>query len=108
MLQLADVIASGHDVVITPDGPRGPAYRPGGGIILLAQKTDARVVPLNLEYARCWRLPSWDRFILPRPFTRVRFILGPPHEVLKTSNEEEFERERERLKSAMMALVEMR
>ena len=108
MLQLADVIAAGHDVVITPDGPRGPAYRPGGGIILLAQKTGARVVPLNLEYARCWRLPSWDKFILPRPFTRVRFILGQPHEVLKTSNEEEFERERERLKSAMMALVEMR
>ena len=108
MLQLADVIASGHDVVITPDGPRGPAYRPGGGIILLAQKTGARVVPLNLEYARCWRLPSWDKFILPRPFTRVRFILGQAHEVLKTSNEEEFEAERERLKSAMMALVEMR
>jgi hypothetical protein len=38
----------------------------------------------------------------------VRFILGPSHEVLKTPNEEEFERERERLKSAMMALVEMR
>jgi hypothetical protein len=38
----------------------------------------------------------------------VRFILGQPHKVLKTSNEEEFEAERERLKSAMMALVEMR
>lgn len=108
MLQLADVIASGHDVVITPDGPRGPVYRPGGGIILLAQKTGARIVPLHLEYSRCWRLPSWDRFILPRPFTRVRFILGPPHQVLATSSEEEFEAERERLKAAMMALVEMR
>jgi len=108
MLQLAEVIASGHDVVITPDGPRGPAYRPGGGIILLAQKTGARIVPLNLEFSRCWRLASWDRFILPRPFARVRFILGPPHEVLATANEEEFEAERERLKGAMMALVEMR
>jgi lysophospholipid acyltransferase (LPLAT)-like uncharacterized protein len=108
MLQLADVIASGYNVVITPDGPRGPVYRPGGGIILLAQKTGARVVPLNLEYSRCWRLPSWDKFILPRPFARVRFILGSSHDVGPTSNEEEFERERERLKSAMMALVEMR
>ena len=108
MLQLADVIASGHDVVITPDGPRGPAYRPGGGIILLAQKTGAHIVPLNLECSRCWRLPSWDRFILPRPFSRVRFILGPPHQVRATSSEEEFEGERERLKAAMMAHVEMR
>jgi lysophospholipid acyltransferase (LPLAT)-like uncharacterized protein len=108
MLQLADVIASGHDVVITPDGPRGPVYRPGGGIILLAQKTGARIVPLNLEYSRSWRLPSWDKFILPRPFARVRFILGSSHDVRPTSKEEEFEGERERLKSAMMALVEMR
>ena len=108
MLQLADLIASGHDVVITPDGPRGPVYRPGGGIILLAQKTRARIVPLNLEYSRCWRLPSWDKFILPRPFARVRFILGSSHDVRPTSNEAEFEGERERLKSAMMALVEMR
>jgi lysophospholipid acyltransferase (LPLAT)-like uncharacterized protein len=108
VLQLADVIASGHDVVITPDGPRGPAYRPGGGIILLAQKTGARIVPLHLEYSRYWRLASWDQFFLPCPFARVRFILGPPHQVLATSNEEEFEAERERLKSAMMALVELR
>jgi lysophospholipid acyltransferase (LPLAT)-like uncharacterized protein len=108
MLHLADVIASGHDVVITPDGPRGPVYRPGGGIILLAQKTGAQIIPLNLEYSRCWRLPSWDKFILPRPFTRVRFILGPPHQVRATSSEQEFEAERERLQAAMMALVEMR
>jgi len=108
MLQLTDAITSGGDVVITPDGPRGPAYRPGGGIILLAQKTGADIVPLNLEYSSCWRLRSWDRFVLPRPFARVRFILGPRHEVLPTSTEEEFERERARLQSVMMALVEMR
>jgi lysophospholipid acyltransferase (LPLAT)-like uncharacterized protein len=108
ILQLAEVIASGHDVVITPDGPRGPAYRPGGGIILLAQKTGARIVPLNLEFSGCWRLRSWDRFILPRPFARVRFILGERYQVAVTRDEVAFERERERLQLAMMALVEMR
>jgi lysophospholipid acyltransferase (LPLAT)-like uncharacterized protein len=108
ILQLAEVIATGHDVVITPDGPRGPAYRPGGGIILLAQKTGARIVPLNLEFSGCWRLRSWDRFILPHPFARVRFILGERHEVALTPDEATFERERERLQSAMMALLEMR
>jgi lysophospholipid acyltransferase (LPLAT)-like uncharacterized protein len=108
MLQLADVITSGADAVITPDGPRGPVYRPGGGLILLAQKTGAYIVPLNLEYSSCWRLRSWDRFILPRPFCTARFILGPARQVAVTSNEEEFERERERIKSAMMSLVETR
>ena len=108
MLQLADVIASGADAVITPDGPRGPAYRPGGGIILLAQKTGAQIVPLHLEYSSCWRLRSWDRFIVPRPFCSARFIFGQPHHVSQSGNEEEFERERERLESVMMSVVETR
>lgn len=107
MLQLANTIENGGDVAITPDGPRGPAYRPGGGIILLAQKTGAQIVPLNFEYSKCWRVHSWDRFILPKPFAKVRFIIGSPHQVEPTASEAEFERERERLQSAMMKLVEM-
>jgi lysophospholipid acyltransferase (LPLAT)-like uncharacterized protein len=108
MLQLADVLSSGADVVITPDGPRGPAYRPGGGIILLAQKTGAHIVPLSFEYSNYWRLRSWDRFILPRPFCRARFIFGLPHEVARASTEDEFEGERHRLETAMMSVVQTR
>ena len=61
-----------------------------------------------MEYSSCWRVKSWDRFILPKPFSRVRVIFGPPHRVAQTSSEEEFERERQRLQEAMMQLVEMR
>jgi hypothetical protein len=105
--QLAEVIASGRDVVITPDGPRGPAYELGQGIIYLAQQSGAEVVPVNMEYSRCWRVKSWDRFILPRPFSKVRVIFAPPHRVASTSTAEEFERERARLQEAMMQSVEM-
>ena len=108
ILQLTDVLASGHDVVITPDGPRGPAYELGPGIIFLAQKSGAPVLPVNMEYSSCWRLKSWDRFILPRPFSKVRVIIGQSHHVRSTSTPDEFETERLRLQDAMMALVEMR
>jgi lysophospholipid acyltransferase (LPLAT)-like uncharacterized protein len=108
ILQLEEVLASGSDVVITPDGPRGPAYELGPGIIFLAQKTGAPVVPVNMEYSSCWRLNSWDRFIVPRPFAKVRVIIGAPHRVGSTSSPEEFEAERLRLQKAMMTLVEMR
>ena len=108
ILQLTDVLASGRDVVITPDGPRGPAYELGPGIIFLAQKSGAPVVPVNMEYSSCWRLKSWDRFILPRPFSKVRVIIGQSHHVRSTSTPEEFETERLRLQGVMMALVEMR
>ena len=106
--QLAEVIAKGKDVVITPDGPRGPAYELGQGIVFLAQQSATEVVPINMEYSSCWRLKSWDRFILPRPFSTVRVIFGPPHRVAPTSTDEEFERERRRLQDAMMELVELR
>ena len=108
MRQLADIIARGNDVVITPDGPRGPAYELGQGIVYLAQQSGAAVVPINMEYSSCWRVKSWDRFILPKPFSKVRVTFGRPHRVAPTTNESEFERERLRLQEAMTQLVEKR
>ena len=108
ILQLTEALAAGRDVVITPDGPRGPAYELGPGIIFLAQKSGAAVLPMNLEFSHCWRLGSWDRFIVPRPFAKVRVLVGEPHRVGMTGTREEFETERLALQNAMMSLVEMR
>lgn len=108
LLQLSDVLASKRDVVITPDGPRGPAYEIGPGLVFLAQKTGAPVLPINMEYSSCWRVKSWDRFIIPKPFSKVRVIIGQPEGVRSTSTDQEFEAERLRLQNAMMSLVERR
>ena len=108
ILQLSQTLASGRDVVITPDGPRGPVYELGPGIVFLAQKSGAAVVPVNIEYSSCWRLKSWDRFILPRPFAKVHVIIGSPLHVELSDTPQQFEAERQRLQQAMMALVEMR
>jgi lysophospholipid acyltransferase (LPLAT)-like uncharacterized protein len=108
LLQLSDVLAGGGDVVITPDGPRGPAYELGPGIVFLAQKTGKAVLPLNMEYSSCWRVKSWDRFIIPKPFSKVRVIIGRPENVKSTTTDAEFESERLRLQNAMMSLVERR
>jgi lysophospholipid acyltransferase (LPLAT)-like uncharacterized protein len=108
MFQLAEVLASGKDVVITPDGPRGPVYELGPGIVLLAQKAGAAVVPVNMEYSSSWRLRSWDRFILPRPFSTVRVTIGTPLFVKSTATDAEFEAERLRLQTEMLNLVDER
>jgi len=108
LLQLSDVLAGGRDVVITPDGPRGPAYEIGPGLVFLAQKTGAPVLPINMEYSSCWRVKSWDRFIIPKPFSKVRVIIGQLEHVRSTSTDQEFESERLRLQNAMMSLVERR
>ena len=108
ILQLTGELASGRDVVITPDGPRGPAYELGPGIVFLAQKSGASVLPMNLEYSRFWRLGSWDRFIIPRPFSKVRVLISRPLRVDPTSNPGQFEAQRLRVQNALMSLVEMR
>ena len=108
ILQLTGELASGRDVVITPDGPRGPAYELGPGIVFLAQKSGASVLPMNLEYSRFWRLGSWDRFIIPRPFSKVRVLISQPLRVDATSNPAQFEAQRLRVQNALMSLVEMR
>lgn len=108
LLQLTEVLANGGDVVITPDGPLGPVYQMGPGLVFLAQKTGALVLPMNLEYSSCWRLKNWDRFIIPRPFSRVRVIFGEPVQVAATETPEQFEAERLRLQDRMMSLVDRR
>ena len=104
--QLVDTLAGGSNVLFTPDGPRGPVYEASQGVVFLAQKTGAPVVPIHMEYSSCWRLKSWDRFIVPRPFAKLRAIFGVPVRIAETQTPEEFEAERMRLQNAIMDLVE--
>lgn len=106
IFELHAVLTNKYDILITPDGPRGPAYQLRPGIVFLAQKTGAAMIPFNLEYSSCWRFKSWDGFIVPRPFSKARLIIGRPHRVKSTNTPAEFEGERLRLQNAMMSLVE--
>lgn len=72
ILQLSEVLKAGHDIGITPDGPRGPCYelKPGG--VIVARRAHAPILVLGGIFEAAWSLPSWDQFKLPRPFSRVR------------------------------------
>jgi len=71
-------LASGRDVALTPDGPRGPRYRVQPGVAMAAVRSGVPVVPVGVAYSRRWVAPSWDRFQVPLPFGRVELVLGPP------------------------------
>jgi len=75
---LADKLAEGHNVALTPDGPRGPAFQVQKGVIRLAQITGTRIIPVSYDASRKWTLHSWDRFILPKPFGRIHMAVGEP------------------------------
>lgn len=69
---LVDVIRAGNDIGITPDGPRGPCYDLKPGALIVSRRTQAPMLLLGWEFASAWRLKSWDRFYVPKPFSRVR------------------------------------
>jgi len=71
LLGMARVIESGRTAIFTADGPRGPIYRTKMGPVKLAQLTGAPVGAFHLEPERAWTLHSWDRFLIPKPFTRI-------------------------------------
>lgn len=59
-------------VIITPDGPRGPCYEVKPGIAVAALETGAHIISLNWEAKNYWKLRTWDRFRIPKPFTTIR------------------------------------
>jgi lysophospholipid acyltransferase (LPLAT)-like uncharacterized protein len=65
-------------LTITPDGPRGPRRRMAQGPIYLASRLQLPLVVMGFGYDRPWRANSWDRFAMPRPFSRARAVIGPP------------------------------
>jgi lysophospholipid acyltransferase (LPLAT)-like uncharacterized protein len=97
LLEMKRLIEQGFDVGITPDGPRGPRYHLNPGVITLAQKTGALIMPIRVRYSRCWRLKTWDAFEIPKPFATVTIALLPLYRVAPAFSDEEFEPERARL-----------
>ena len=71
----------GVSPVTTPDGPRGPAHEFKSGTVMLAQISGAPMLPVSYAARTEWHLRSWDRFVIPCPFTRVVIAVGKPRAV---------------------------
>jgi lysophospholipid acyltransferase (LPLAT)-like uncharacterized protein len=68
---LIERMREGHDIGITPDGPRGPMYVVEPGVLVVTRRVHAPMVLMGAEFTRAWRLKSWDRLYIPWPFSRV-------------------------------------
>jgi lysophospholipid acyltransferase (LPLAT)-like uncharacterized protein len=101
LLGLAHVIEGGGPAIFTADGPRGPIYRTKMGPIKLAQMTGAPIGSFHLEPEHAWTVRSWDRFLVPKPFTRIVVSWGPWTRVPRDLATEDFEPKREELNAAI-------
>jgi lysophospholipid acyltransferase (LPLAT)-like uncharacterized protein len=101
LLGLARVIETGRSAIFTADGPRGPVHQSKMGPIKLAQMTGAPVNAFHVEAERAWHLHSWDRFQIPKPFTRIVVSWARPTYVPVDLATEQFEPKREELNAAL-------
>ncbi len=87
-LTMARRVKEGGVLVMTPDGPRGPTHKVQLGVILMAEKSGAPIIPVGISANRRWLMKSWDSYMLPQPFAQVYFLVGEPIAIPPSLNEE--------------------
>lgn len=83
LAQLVRQVRGGDHCYITPDGPEGPAYQIKPGVAFIAQKTNGLILPVGAYARHGYRVPRWDRYTLPYPFSRISVQIGAPLTVSK-------------------------
>jgi lysophospholipid acyltransferase (LPLAT)-like uncharacterized protein len=96
--EMVRLLADNNDIAVTPDGPQGPAEEAKPGVAQVARLSGKAVVPVGFAASRAWRFSSWDRFLVPKPFSRGVFVLGEP---LRFQEGEELESFRRRIETAL-------
>lgn len=97
-------LRNGGEVIIVPDGPRGPDRKLKLGGLKLAVETGARMVPFTFSTSRKKHLHSWDHFLLFPPFSKVVLMFGPPVELEPGMTSEELEKAGRRIEQELIAL----
>lgn len=75
LLEAFRAIKEGEEVQISPDGPKGPRYHVNDGAVALAQKGKLPIMIIGYKADRYWQMNSWDRFVVPKPFSRIDFYI---------------------------------
>jgi hypothetical protein len=78
LVRMIQAVREGWDFGITPDGPRGPLMELKPGVLALARKTGAWIVPVTVRFERAWHLKTWDRMVIPLPFSETIVRYGAP------------------------------
>ena len=101
VLELIELLRKGKNIAITVDGPKGPPRHVKEGVVYLSQKTGAPILPVAVKFESYWELNTWDRLIIPKPFTRGEVIIGKE---MLVSPEEELELARKKLERVLNEL----
>ena len=102
MREMREALENGTPVVVTPDGPRGPIHSINVGVAWLAREVGCPVLPVTTTADSAWHLRSWDRFAIPKPFTKVRMVYHAPIRVPAEASDTELEAISEAMRTTML------
>jgi lysophospholipid acyltransferase (LPLAT)-like uncharacterized protein len=88
-------------IAVVPDGPRGPRRHVELGLVYLAARTGLPLVLMGIGYDRPWRLKTWDRFAVPRPWSRAVLVTLPPVQIPADSGKEQLEAYRQQVEQSL-------
>jgi lysophospholipid acyltransferase (LPLAT)-like uncharacterized protein len=104
MVRLRREMRAGRPAAFTVDGPRGPARSVHPGAVWLASLTGSPILPFHIEATRGWTTRSWDRTLVPKPFSRVAVVIGEPIAVPRGADQACLESCRSTLEQRLSAL----
>lgn len=104
MNQMVDVLKAGYNLAITPDGPRGPSQKMKIGGLIAAVRADKSIVLCGIRYNEKFVFNSWDKFELPKPFSRVDVFLANPKSFSAGLSNEEYESIRTQIEEELITL----
>lgn len=81
LLALIRQMRQGRVLYLNPDGPYGPSHEPKRGVVYIARKAGATIIPTASFTATGVRIPRWDRYTVPFPFSRISVVFGEPLEI---------------------------
>lgn len=102
MREMHELLAADGQLVITPDGPRGPRHSINTGATWLARATGVPIIPVSTAMSRAWRFKSWDRMCIPKLFARVIVHYGDPVTIDKDTDDATMEAVSEELRTKLI------
>jgi len=99
------MMKKGYSMVTTADGPRGPRYEIKTGVVIMARVGSVPIIPVACAAERAWYLDRWDKFMIPKPFSRVVLAIGEPYTIPRGTRLDDIESHRLNVQRAVMSLM---
>ncbi len=105
--KLKRVVESGFSTLLIADGSRGPFEKLQPGALMLSKLTGRPALPTTVSFSRCWRAKSWDRLMIPKPFSKAVVVYGAPVTVPKDCDSDGLEEKRKELEQTLRSITRL-